>query len=266
MLEDSYNKSESDEDFFSNKEYFFDRSHLSNEPPSNVNKSTNQYDTNEHKNINQTNNSNNSNDSKVLLGNKRRPPKNEKHKKKERTKKPKKTRKYEKDEIFLKLQGHFITFIIKIVNLVLQSLNYDKSDRFTDIDSKFKKNIQKGFFESLKSKNLYYILKTRPSSRFTSKDSDYNKNLCEKLKDGEIIKNILNENYLNFFINVYHKNNRKFNLGNYGNTNMVIQISDEIKMYHDIETSDELYIKIMDNYVEKYILPKKLFKVEKMSN
>lgn len=257
MIEDLYDKTKSDEDFFLNDENFFDGSPSSNEPPSNIYKSTNQDDINEHKNINQANNS------KTFIGNKRRPPKNDKHEKKE---KPRKTRKYEKDEIFLKLQGHFITFIIKFVNLVLKILNFDESDRFVDIESSFKKNIEKRFFESLKSKNLYYILKNKPSSRFTSKDSNYNENLCSKLKDRDIIKNILNENYLKFFINVYHKNNRKFNLGDYGNTNMVIQISDEIKMYNDIETSDELYIKIMDNYVEKYILPKKLFKVEKMND
>jgi len=257
MSEDLYDKTESDEDFFWNNESFFDGSPSSNEPPSNVNKSTNQDDINGHKTINQANNS------KTFIGNKRRPPKNDKHEKKE---KPRKTRKYEKDEIFLKLQRHFITFIIKFVNLVLKILNFDESDRFVDIESSFKKNIEKGFFESLKSKNLYYILKNKPSSRFTSKDSNYNQNLCSKLKDRDIIKNILNENYLKFFINVYHKNIRKFNLGDYGNTNMVIQISDEIKMYNDIEASDELYIKIMNNYVEKYILPKKLFKVEKMND
>lgn len=257
MSEDLYFKTESDEDFFLNNESFFDGSPSSNEPPSNVIKSTNQDDINEHKTINQANNS------KTFIGNKRRPPKNDKHEKKE---KPRKTRKYEKDEIFLKLQRHFITFIIKFVNLVLKILNFDESDRFVDIESSFKKNVEKGFFESLKSKNLYYILKNKPSSRFTSKDSNYNQNLCSKLKDRDIIKNILNENYLKFFINVYHKNIRKFNLGDYGNTNMVIQISDEIKMYNDIEASDELYIKIMNNYVEKYILPKKLFKVEKMND
>lgn len=257
MIEDLNDKTESDEDFFLNNENFFGGSPSSNEPPSNVIKSTNQDDINEHKTINQANNS------KTFIGNKRRPPKNDKHEKKE---KPRKTRKYEKDEIFLKLQRHFITFIIKFVNLVLKILNFDESDRFVDIESSFKKNVEKGFFESLKSKNLYYILKNKPSSRFTSKDSNYNQNLCSKLKDRDIIKNILNENYLKFFINVYHKNIRKFNLGDYGNTNMVIQISDEIKMYNDIEASDELYIKIMNNYVEKYILPKKLFKVEKMND
>ena len=117
MIEDLNDKSDSNEDFFLNGEYFFDGSPSSNEPPStpsNVYKSTNQDDINEHKNINQANNS------KTFIGNKRRPPKNHKHEKKE---KPRKTRKYEKDEIFLKLQGHFITFIIKFVNLVLKILN-----------------------------------------------------------------------------------------------------------------------------------------------
>ena len=92
MIEDLYDKdkSESNEDFFLNGEYFFDGSPSSNEPPSNVYKSTNQDDINEHKNINQANNS------KTFIGNKRRPPKNDKHEKKE---KPRKTRKYEKDLI-----------------------------------------------------------------------------------------------------------------------------------------------------------------------
>ena len=57
MIEDLNDKSESNEDFFLNGEYFFDGSPSSNEPPSNVYKSTNQDDINKHKNINQANNS-----------------------------------------------------------------------------------------------------------------------------------------------------------------------------------------------------------------
>ena len=228
----------------------------SKEPPSNQNNSTKVGDTNEINNAKQDNNSLNSNNVNKFLG-RRRNYKNETNEIK-----IVKPRKYEKDNIFLKLQGHYITFIIELMNLILENLNYDKSDRFVDIDTTFKKNIKKSFFESLKTQNLYYILNNKASSKFTTKDENININLCAKLKNRDIIKKILNVNYLYLFINVYFKNNRILNLKKYGK-DMIIPIPENIKMYNEIETSDELYKTTMNKYVEKYILPKKKFKVDK---
>ena len=179
----------------------------------------------------------------------------------------KKKRKFEKDNVLVKIQVHYMTFIIKFINNILEELNYDKKLRFIDIDHSFKKNIHSRNFQSLKYKKLYEILINKISSKHKTYNKDYNKILYEKIKyEDEFVNNILNENYLNFFKNIYYKSERVINLGKYGR-DVIVNLSDDIKMYKDIEKTDKHYINIMDKYVNKnYFSITNFFKIKKIEN
>ena len=74
-----------------------------------------------------------------------------------------------------------------------------------------KKSIRKKF-EALKEKKLYEILLFDISPKFTRSKIDHNKVLYENIKDLNIFKELLNQNYLTFFRNVYYKSEKKLNL------------------------------------------------------
>ena len=176
----------------------------------------------------------------------------------------KKQRKFEKDNILIKIQVHYITFITKFLNSILETLHYDEKLRFKQIQYSFKKDIRPKNFESLKSKQIYEIITNKISSKNKNNDENFNKNLYEKIKNDEFIKNILHENYLKLFRNIYFKSERKIDLKNYG-LDVIINLSDEIKMYKDIEYTDKQYINILDNYVKKnYFSCNKIFKISKI--
>ena len=86
--------------------------------------------------------------------------------------------------------------------------------------------------------------------------------MYKKLEKNEIIKNFLNENYLKLFRNIYYKNERNLNLKEYGK-DVVITLSNEIKMYHDIEINDKDYINSLNKYVKKMYFSPNKFKIEK---
>ena len=173
-------------------------------------------------------------------------------------------RKYEKDLISMKIQCHYITFVIKLINKVLDSLNFDKKDRFKDIQYSIKKDVKKETFDKLKGQKLYEIITNKVSSKNFRDiyDESFNLNLYKKLEKNEIIKNFLNENYLNLFRNIYYKNEKKLNLKVYGK-DVVIYLSDDIEMYKDIEIKDKEYINTLNKYVKKLYFSPNKFKIEK---
>ena len=177
-----------------------------------------------------------------------------------------KKRKYEKDNVLLKIQVHYMTFIIKFINHILEKLNYDKKLRFKDIKHSYKKNIQTKYFQTLKYKKLYEIIINKISTKNRKDNEDYNRILYEKIKNDEFINNILNENYLTLFRNIYYKSERIIYLKKYGK-DVIVNLSDDIKMYKDIEKADKNYINIMDNYVKKnYFSNINFFQIKKIEN
>lgn len=198
-------------------------------------------DTKEHSFINQSNNT----------GNKRPNPDNPEEDNNENSEtKKKKRRKFEKDNVLMKIQCHYMTFIIKFINNILEYFNYDPKERFKDIKYSYKKNIKKSNFISLKGKKLYEIITNEVSKKIKEPNLLFNLNLYEKLKNDEIIRSILNENYLNLFKNVYHKSDRNVDLRPYG-IDVIIPLSETIEMYNDIEQKDKDYINILNKYVNK---------------
>ena len=182
----------------------------------------------------------------------------------QKSKKKNASRKYEKDLISMKIQCHYITFMIKLINEILDFLKFDKKDRFKDIKYSIKKDVKKENFDKLKGQKLYEIITNKVSSKNSkvSFDESFNLNLYKKLEKNEIIKNFLNENYLKLFRNIYYKNERNLNLKEYGK-DVVITLSNEIKMYHDIEINDKDYINSLNKYVKKMYFSPNKFKIEK---
>lgn len=55
----------------------------------------------------------------------------------------------------------------------------------------------------------------------------------EQMKEKNVIKNILSENYVSFFKKIYYKSNPHINLKEYG-LNINIILSKKVKMYTDL--------------------------------
>ena len=106
-------------------------------------------------------------------------------------------------------------------------------------------------FENLKTKKLSDILLLEISPKFRSYDKDHNKKLLEAIQDMEEIKDILNENYLTFFKEVYYKSERIICI----NGKNISLFGKKLKMYKNkiAEFKDEEYVEIFDKYVtDKY--------------
>lgn len=168
--------------------------------------------------------------------------------------------KYDKDNTLSKIQVKYINFIILFLNLILLLFKYNKKERFYLIAHVFKKTINKEYSSYLKTLKLGDIVQMEISEKCTTKDVFHNKNLYNKIKLNPYINNILEENYLSFFRNVYYKSERKINLRKYG-INEDIIISDDIIMYSDIINSFENkdYNKIIQCYVNEHYFDNKLF-------
>ena len=95
----------------------------------------------------------------------------QKNEKKKREKREKKSRKYEKDLISMKIQCHYMTFMIKLINEILAYFKYDKKDRFKDIEYSIKKDVKKENFNKLKTKKLYEIITEKVSMKKIEKNN-----------------------------------------------------------------------------------------------
>jgi len=166
------------------------------------------------------------------------------------------------DNMLNKIQIHSINSIIECFNSILNYINYNNEERFLNINSSFKKKINKKEREELKKKKLCDILKLNISKKYTNHSFDYNKNLyekIEKMKENPIYEALIklsNENYLYFFQNIYYKNERIINLNKYG-INITIPLTKKVELCEDkiksFKDKGEKYIKkykkcINENY------------------
>ena len=177
------------------------------------------------------------------------------------------------DNMLNKIQIHSIDSIIEYFNSILDYIIYNDNERFLNIDSSFKKKINKKEREELKKKKLCDILKLDISTKFTNHSFDYNKNLyekIEKMKENPIYDALIklsNENYLYFFQNIYYKNERIINLNKYG-INITIPLTKKVELCEDkiksFKDKDEEYIKKYKKCInENYFNGKLMFISEK---
>ena len=137
--------------------------------------------------------------------------------------------KFGKDNLKTKIQNHYISFIIDYVNYNLLFLGYRKQFYKISHEDKIKMN-----FSSLKDKNIGEILQKNVSPSFNKVNFDENKKTFEEIKDEPGVKDLLSENYLDLFINVYYKNKRNLNLSKYGKNINIYLPNKKIKMFEDL--------------------------------
>ena len=171
--------------------------------------------------------------------------------------------KFDTDNILTKIQVNYITFIVLFLNFILDFFNYDKSERFKQIDYKVKQVVNRNHFNDLKSKKLHEIIcmKISPKNKkILTQDAEYNKNLYIKLQSNPIINRILNENYLYFFQNIYYKSEKIINLKHYGCdanitlSNKIVMFNDKIKSFKDKDYIAAVQKCVKDNYFEKKVV------------
>ena len=170
------------------------------------------------------------------------------------------------DNIITKVQVHFLTFIISFLNDIISNLNYKQ--RFLHLDHKFKRNVKKEFFESLKYRNIGDIICNSISSKYKIYNNDRNTNIhiYNEVIKNNALKKLFSENYINIFRKIYLQSEKLINLKEYG-IDKTINLSDEVKMYNDlvkdIETSisKKDYKTHIDKCVNLYFLTQKKFKI-----
>ena len=162
--------------------------------------------------------------------------------------------KYYSDNVLRKIQVHFISFIIKFINLVLLELGY--REKFLNINYSFKTNVNKKNIVKLKISNIGYILSQKISTKY-KKYAERNKVIYETLKNNPILNNIFSYNYKDFFKDFYYNKESSLNLNKFGlNINLKNKYGKEIKMYNDLKEEnnrDPLYIKRLEECVNNLL-------------
>ena len=145
-----------------------------------------------------------------------------------------------RDNIRRKIQIHYLKFLIKFVNKIIDELlNQDENSKdchFNPLSHNFTKQISKYSFIQIRSSSIGNIFKNNPSPKFNNCEQS-NIDVYNKIIDkNDVIKNILDNKYLHFF-DIYYKNIKKINLSNYG-INTIIYLSSDIELYEDLLKSE----------------------------
>ena len=138
------------------------------------------------------------------------------------------------DNIFRTLVVHYMNFILDYANEILKKFGFRV--KFYDIDYKDKSNISPKRINFLKSSNIGEILCTKISAKYRKliKSNDkLNETIFKEVTKNNIIKNILSEEYLYLFKEVYFKNKREINLTRYG-YNCIINLPEKIETFGNL--------------------------------
>jgi hypothetical protein len=160
--------------------------------------------------------------------------------------------KYSLDNILRFLQTYGINFIQEFINLVLKKLGINEN--FYKIEYAFKRDMNNDSFSKFRNYTLGDILRSKISPKFRTKDKYSNYITYNKLKNEPVISNLLQENYLKFFNEIFCKNDRIISLKQYG-ANITIEIPDHVNMYIDLEKQNKIdyeYIQNLKECINKY--------------
>ena len=129
----------------------------------------------------------------------------QKRNKDNKTKRKKEHSKFEKDNVMRKLNIHYISFIVKFVNFNIKKLISKKHPLFTNLCYDFKKKLNNSTFNELKNKTIGEVLRNEGSNK-NKRNIVYQKDDNEKVYNSvypTILKDLLDINYIQFFIQVY---------------------------------------------------------------
>ena len=149
---------------------------------------------------------------------------------------------------------------MQFLNEILKFLNF--KERFLRLSYEFKSNINKTFFNSLKTKTIRDIICTQISVKYKKVAQNTNENIYEQIKWNKILNKIFSENYLLFFRKIYFKSERIINLKEYG-LNQKLILSEKAQMYKDlIENEDYVYKRNLKDCVNRHFFSDSLFITE----
>ena len=171
----------------------------------------------------------------------------------------KKHDKFTRDNVVRKIQVYFLDSMIQFVNEIISKtdLGLEYKPVFNKIDYSFKKNVNNKKFEENKKRTIAYFLEIEISKKYTLFSSDSNKKKYEKIKNNEVIKNILSIKYIDFFREIFYKNKRAIDLSKYGAKKM-INLSNKVKLYEDMFkgkiVNDEYKCRVEEVIKKKFLI------------
>ena len=138
--------------------------------------------------------------------------------------------KYSLDNIRLKINLHYFSFIRGYANCILKKFGFN--EEFKKIDHKNKRSLNKSEFSLLKKALIGELLSKDISPKYKKEDKNGNIILYNKVKSNPIIENIFSETYITLFKNIYFKNIKYINLNDYG-IDMVLRLNEEVETFDD---------------------------------
>ena len=146
--------------------------------------------------------------------------------------------KFSRDNIKRKIQVDYLKFLVNLINKIIDEIVYEGHNinniKFYPINYEFAKKVNKNSFDSLKNTTIGDIFKDNVSPRFNNYKNLNKKvyNIIIKQNQNQIIKNILDKKYLEFFKS-YYLHEEKINLFKYG-LNQNIILSHNMGFYKDL--------------------------------
>ena len=169
---------------------------------------------------------------------------------------------FQNDNMSVKIQRHFLNFIIALLNCIFPHCNYNK--QLFKLDKKYKINIKKKNVESLNYKTIGDIISNKISKKYKliNDKAEANKKICEEIKDNPILNKILSLNYLVFFKKFYYNSDSYINLKEYGLDENIVFTKDVKNFKHLLKENEKKgnqYIMSIKRHVLKKYLPGSIF-------
>ena len=170
---------------------------------------------------------------------------------------------YSEDNVLVKIQTHYLNFIIEFLNCIFPHLNYNK--KLYKLDKGFKINIKKrNLNESLYGKTIGEIISNKISEKYKSivDKINANKNIYEEIKDNPVLNKLLSQNYLIFFKKFYYNNNSYINLRDFGLNKNIIFTKKVENFNHLLKKNEKRgthYIMIIKEYAHRNYMPGLMF-------
>ncbi len=166
---------------------------------------------------------------------------------KNKNKKPRKEHtKLDRDNIRVKINCHFLKFLINLINIIIQGIINEKENineyQFLPLNYKLSQ-LNKSSLRSLKKTSLKDIITSNTSPKL-KKNQNNNLDIYNKIvSKSAVVEKILNKVYLYFF-KIYHSNTKKIDLSEFG-LNKTIDLSFNFTFYEDlIKEIQNTHIKI----------------------
>lgn len=159
--------------------------------------------------------------------------------------------KYTTDNITIKLQIHYISFIIGLVNIILKELKCHEKN-FFKIKYNYKNKVSRKNIEILKTLSIGDLLCKEISSKYLEEKQNHNIKLYNEIKDDQRISGLLSYKYFDLF-NVYTDMQKDifFSFGK-----IKINLKDySIKTYKDLvnkNLNDPQFLEKLEETKEKY--------------